>query len=340
MNTRKIVFTRPGCVELATVDEPAPLVSSPTEVVLRNRFSLVSAGTELACLSGGESWFALPATPGYIAVGEVLERGAANTHLSPGDLVFTWGPHAEHYKIDTTNRYGGLCLRLPAGLSPALACFTRMASIAMTSLRVSHIELGDVVLVTGLGQVGNFAAQLATLQGGTVIGVDLSARRREAALACGIAHAIDSGAPDWKDEVRRLAGPRGVTTHIEATGLSAVAAEAIGLLAMHGETIQLGSPRAPHQADLTGFLQRVHLPPFTEARGALEWRLPTFATEFTKHSMERNSTLIMELLASGRLKAAPLHTHTLAPSRAPEAYAGLRDRKDDYVGVVFDWSLL
>lgn len=338
MNIRKVVFTQPNVVELRNVEETLE-VTRPTEVVLKSRFTLVSAGTELACLSGGESWFQLPATPGYIAVGEVLARGEANAHLSVGDIVYTWGPHASHYKIDTTNRWGGLCLKVPAGLSPALAGFTRMATIAMTSLRVSHIQLGDIVLVTGLGQVGNFAAQLATLQGATVIGLDLSPRRREAALACGIAHVVDAAAPDWKEQVRRLAGPRGLTTHIEASGLAAVAAEAIGLLSAHGETIQLGSPRAPHQANLTDFLQRIHLPPFTEARGALEWRFPTFADDFNKHSIERNSAIVMELLASGRLKVGPLHTHILAPSRAPEAYAGLRERRDDYVGVVFDWSL-
>jgi len=338
MKIRKVRFVRAGVVELQTVEESfAPLGS--TEVRVRTLFSLVSAGTELACLSGLESWFQLPGTPGYIAVGEVLEAGSACGHLSPGQKVFTYGPHAEVFTIDTTNRWGGVCIPVPEGLALDQACFTRMASIAFTSVRKSAIELGDRVLVTGLGQVGNFAAQLATLQGATVIGVDLSARRRATALECGIAHVVDASAADWKEQVRSLAGPRGLTTHIEASGVASVAAEASSLLGLNGESILLGSPRAPHQANLTEYLQRIHLPPFVQVKGSLEWSIPTFPSEFSKHSIVRNSEILMELIASGRLKVAPLYTHKLSPAAAPEAYAGLRERKDDYVGVVFDWSL-
>jgi hypothetical protein len=28
----------------------------------------------------------------------------------------------------------------------------------------------------------------------------------------------------------------------------------------------------------------------------------------------------------------------MPPERAAEAYTGLRDRKDEYIGVVFDWT--
>jgi 2-desacetyl-2-hydroxyethyl bacteriochlorophyllide A dehydrogenase len=338
MKNRKVRFVRPGVVELQALEESFPALG-PTEVRVRNQFSLVSAGTELACLSGLESWFQLPGTPGYIAVGEVLEAGSACGHLRQGQKVFTYGPHAEFFTIDTTNRWGGVCIPVPEQLPLDQACFTRMASIAFTSVRKSSIELGDRVLVTGLGQVGNFAAQLATLQGATVIGVDLSARRRATALECGIAHVVDASASDWKQQVLNLAGTRGLTTHIEASGVASVAAEASSLLGMHGESILLGSPRAPHQANLTDYLQRIHLPPFVEVKGSLEWTFPTFPTEFSKHSVVRNSEILMELIASGRLKVAPLYTHRLSPASAPEAYAGLRERKDDYVGVVFDWSL-
>ena len=59
-----------------------------------------------------------------------------------------------------------ICLKVPEALPLEWAPFTRMAIIAMTSLRISDIELGDWVGVLGLGTVGNFAAQLAGLQGG------------------------------------------------------------------------------------------------------------------------------------------------------------------------------
>lgn len=338
MITKKVVFTRAGQVEIQKADTPLEL-SGPTEVLVRNRYSLVSAGTELACLAGLESWFPLPGTPGYIAVGEVLAMGRGVTHVSPGDVVYTYGPHAEHFKIDIANRWGGLCLKVPANLPPDQATFTRMATIALTSLRVSEIELGDFVLVTGLGQVGNFAAQLAGLQGARVIGADVSEKRRQAAQASGIAFTIDSSRPDWKAQVREITGGPGVSTFIDATGLSAVVTEASEVVAGNGEVILLGSPRAPFSTNVTDVYRRVHLPPSLTMKGALEWRFPTYPEEFTKHSIERNARIVMGLIATGRLQIGPLYTHKVPPERAPEMYAGLQGRKDDFRSVVFDWTV-
>jgi len=56
--------------------------------------------------------------------------------------------------------------------------------------------------------------------------------------------------------------------------------------------------------------------------------------------MGRNSVIAMDLIASGALKVAPLHTHTLSPAEAESAYEGLKSAKDEYVGVVFDWTLV
>jgi 2-desacetyl-2-hydroxyethyl bacteriochlorophyllide A dehydrogenase len=337
MKFKKVTFAGPGRVVFEPVDAELE-VRTPTEVIVRNRYSLISAGTELACLGGKESWFPLPGTPGYAAVGEVVAKGDAVTKVSRGDLVFTHGPHAGYFRIDTTDRYSGTCLRLPPGLSPDRALFTRMASIAMAAIRTSHIEVGDQVLVTGLGQVGNLAAQLALLQGANVIGVDLSALRCACARECGIASTVGSQDSDWESQVRRLSGNRGVATAIEATGLSAVVTRLVPLMAHFGEIILLGTPRAPFETNVTEIYGPIHLPPYVALRGALEWRYPTFRDEFVKHSVERNSEIIMELIASERIRVAPLYTHKMSPEHAAEAYAGLRERKDEYVGVVFDWT--
>ena len=77
-------------------DEP---LTSPTEVLVRNMFSHISAGTELACITGLESFFTIPGTPGYTAVGKILKTGEKVEHLTEGDLVYTYGPHAELFKI-------------------------------------------------------------------------------------------------------------------------------------------------------------------------------------------------------------------------------------------------
>jgi len=79
-------------------------------------------------------------------------------------------------------------------------------------------------------------------------------------------------------------------------------------------------------------------------KGAHEWRYPVRAgalregDPIPKHSLERSTRIAFDLMHSGRLIYRPLRTHLLTPDRAQEAYAGLRDKKDEYVGVVFDWT--
>ena len=61
------------------------------DVLVRTHYSLISAATELACLSGSQRWFPFPSTPGYAAVGEVLDVGDSVSAVAPGDIVHYWG---------------------------------------------------------------------------------------------------------------------------------------------------------------------------------------------------------------------------------------------------------
>lgn len=337
MKIKAVRFTEPWKVACQDV-EFDPELQSNQEVRVKNRASIISAGTEMACLQGIEGWFPLPGTPGYGACGIVQEVGAAVKGIQPGDRVYTYGPHAAEFRIDTTDRYHGLVVQVPDALPLDHAAFCRMAEISFAGIRTSNIELGDWVLVTGQGLVGNFAAQLAALQGGRVIAADVSPRRLELAAACGIPHQMNTSDKDWKEQVRALTGGTGVDVFIEATGLSAVLTDALDTVGMHGEAVLLGSPRAPFETNITDVYQKIHLPNFIALKGALEWRQPTWRIEFTKHSIQRNVEVLFHLLLSGKLVLDPLYTHHVRPEVAEDAYFGLRDQKDTYIGVVFDWA--
>lgn len=179
MENLSVLFTAPDRVETQRIDDDIGQLRA-RDVLVKTHYSVISAATELACLSGSQRWFPFPGTPGYAAVGEVIEAGGEIADVAPGDMVHFWGGHKQYSLVDTA-RPMAICLKTPEGLPLELAPFTRMAIIAMTSLRISNIELGDYVGVVGLGTVGNFAAQLAGLQGGTVIGLDLSKGRAERA---------------------------------------------------------------------------------------------------------------------------------------------------------------
>jgi len=327
------MFPAPGLTELQAFE--APEISAPTDIIIETEYSIVSAGTELACRAGTEGWAALPFCPGYGSVGRVIAKGSEACGVEIGQRILTFGKHAKHTKTDR------VAVPVPEGLDPVRAVFARMAAVSIAASRVSDAELGDFVAVIGLGLVGNLSAQLFCLSGCEVIAIDPSPRRREQAKACGIPHVLSPG-PNLKAEVAAITGGRMCMCVVEATGLSSVAIETAPLLAAKfGEIVLLGSPRASHTADVTPFLSTLHLcNAETSVKGALEWRYPVLADPegFTKHSIENNVRQLLRFLSQGKLATDPLLTHLASPADCHAVYEGLANQKEVYTGVVFDWS--
>ena len=340
MKNKSVVFTGCDQVEVQLLEENLDQLQAH-EVLVKTSFSLVSAGTELLCLAGSESWFTFPSTPGYTSVGEVVKVGDQVVKVAPGDMVYTWGGHKQYNRINLAEP-GSICIPVPDGIALPMVPFTRMITIALTALRVSDIELGDSVAVIGLGLVGNFSAQLARLQGGSVIALDHNPGRVALAADCGIKNAIVMENPSVAGRVDEITNRRGVTTLIEASGKPGALLDGLPLVGRYGEVILVGIVRGQYQADLTDILDYIHLDSQGNVtfKGAHEWRFPVARDPFVKHSIERNSEIAMDLIRSGELQVAPLHTHTLSPYEAEKGYRGLQHERDSYVGVVFDWTKL
>lgn len=341
MRGARVAFPEPGRAELQPLDADEGQWAA-NEVWIKTCYSLVSAGTEGAAFANGTGTHRYPVFPGYASVGEVIREGSDFPNARKGDLVFTYGGHSRFARVRQ------LCLPLPEGLDPSHAPMARMATVAMTALRVSNLELGDWAAVIGQGQVGNMCAQLLQLAGAETIGIDLAQRRLELARECGIRHTLGAGEGEQavKEGVLALTGGRGVEATVEAIGNPRTIHLASQLTGRLGEVILLGSPRGTFEADVTQVLNYVHLwsNGCLTFKGAHEWRYPVRAGDARardpqpKHSLERNTRIAFELMRDERLRYRPLRTHVLRPEQAQEAYAGLRDRKDEYVGVVFDWT--
>ncbi len=334
MKSKKIVFSAPFKVELWN-DEVELSNLAENAIALKTHYTLISPGTDMACLAGIESWFKLPNTPGYTAVGEVVATGSKVTNFAKGDLVYQFGGSNKEYQIVSSSE---LLIKLPKGIKENLVPFARMASIALTALRVGPVELGDLVAVTGLGLVGNFAVQLAKNAGAKVIAIDISEKRRELALKSGADYAFNPAAGNVKDKVMEISGGLGVNTVIESSGMSQVIAESLPLITPYGDMVLLGSPRAEYTTNITPLYRQSHDGNCINIKGASEWRVPVKYEKFVKHSIERNSKIVLDLIASEKLNVEALLTHTFKPEDAAKAYEGVRTDKENYLGVVFDWN--
>jgi threonine dehydrogenase-like Zn-dependent dehydrogenase len=171
------------------------------------------------------------------------------------------------------------------------------------------------------------------------VGFDPDAFRVGLAKACGLSDVLPGGPAAQAEAAGQLLAGRGFSTLIEASGRAATTVEALPLMARTGEVLLLGTPRAAHQTDLAAVLRAFHLADRAlTLKPAHEWIRPVAEDRFTKHSFVRDNRIALDLIASGRLRIAPLVTHTLTPQEAPAAYRDLAAGKPGYSGVVITWS--
>ncbi len=332
-DTQRIVFSALNCVEYESAQAHFEL--GRNDILLQNQYSLVSAGTEMAKLTGLEE-VDYPYIPGNRAISKVIAAGEDVSDLQVGDLVFSHTPHASHAAASDFR------IPVPGNVDPKNAALVGLALVGMTAVRVGQIELGDRVAVIGMGLVGNLAAQLLQLAGAEVVVIDLNATRLAAARACGLSQTIDAAQDDVLNAVMTSTKGRGVDVVVEASGSAQAAELAVSLTGREGEgiVVLLGSPRKAHETDLTPFLNHVHLwrNGSVTLRGAHEWRYPRYHSPYQKHSMARNAEIIFRLMSQDSLCTAPLLTHVAKPDAAPDAYAGLQRQPDTHMGVLFDWT--
>ena len=309
---------------------------APNQILLKTHYSLISPGTEGAGYTGLESGTRFPHGSGYTAIGEVLKVGEHVTKCAVGDYAFCYSSHASIVKTASVM----LAFKPPLELDAKLIPFVRMATVAMTSLRVSSAEFGDTAVIIGLGLVGNSASQLFNLAGMKVISVERVPERIEIARKCGIQHLINPDEEDVLERVQALTGGQKAEVTVEAIGNPRLVELAYQLTRTKGEVILLGSPRGEYITNVTAILNYTHLIGLgaITLRSAHEWVYPTMHSGESKHSLERNSQIVYSLIKEGKFKVEELLTHVINPEDAQSAYDGLTDQKDKYLGVIMDWT--
>ncbi len=331
MKARQLVFS--GKMVVETVDVEVRDTPGPGEILVENLYGLISPGTELAMFTQTHVGFPrhdfgyakYPFYPGYASVGRVLLAGRDVNAVHEGDLVYVKGKHVSHALVGS----GGPLMRLPENLAPERAPFAVIANIALTAVRLSNIRLGHTVAVFGQGLVGNMAAQLMNLSGARrVIGIDQVQERLAISKACGIDACVNPAAEDLADRVHAMTNGEGCQVVVEATGNPDAAPEAIRVAAQMGQVILLGSPRGSAEIDLYFDLHRTGVS-VIGAHGSRQADASQFGDPVPDE-------LMLDYIARERLKVAPLLTHVLPASRADEAYRGLLEEKDAWLGVLLD----
>ena len=122
-----------------------------------------------------------PLPLGYCNVGKVLAIGKGVSEFSIGDRVASNGNHAEYVCVPKN-----LVAKIPDNVSDDEATFTVIGSIGLQGIRLLNPQLGETVVVIGLGLVGMISAQLLKANGCRVIGIDYDKYKLDLASSLGI----------------------------------------------------------------------------------------------------------------------------------------------------------
>lgn len=349
-------------------DAPTP-TPAPGQILVGSRASLISAGTERMLVDFGRSSLlskarqqpakvrqvltkmqtdgvaatvdavrsklSQPLGLGYCQAGVVLECGPGVTEYSPGDRVVTNGGHAEQVAVGRLLTAG-----IPDGVSFEAAAFTPLASIGLQGIRLARPEIGETVIVYGLGLIGLLCVQILKGAGCRVLGVDLNPARLALAQSFG-AEPIDGGSEDVVAAVR--AATRGVGADAALLTLAAksdepahVAAQALrkrGRMVLVGVTGLNLRREDFYEKELSFQVSCSYGPgrydPDYEMKGQ-DYPLP-----FVRWTEQRNFEAVLQLMADGAIDVAPLISARVPFAEAPRAYDLLAE--SDALGVVFEY---
>ena len=122
-----------------------------------------------------------PLPLGYCNVGQVVAVGKGVTEFVVGDRVASNGNHAEFVCIPKN-----LVAKIPENVTDEEATFTVIGSIGLQGVRLLNPQLGETIVVVGLGLIGLVVIQLLRANGCKVIGIDFDQQKVDMAISKGI----------------------------------------------------------------------------------------------------------------------------------------------------------
>ena len=122
-----------------------------------------------------------PLPLGYCNVGKVVAIGKGVTDFVIGDRVASNGNHAEFVCVPKN-----LVAKIPDNVSDDEATFTVIGSIGLQGIRLLNPQLGETIVVIGLGLIGLVSAEILKANGCRVIGVDFDQQKVDIARQKGI----------------------------------------------------------------------------------------------------------------------------------------------------------
>lgn len=341
-----------GVTELA--DVPCPRVGHG-QLLIRTSRSLISAGTERMLVDFGKANLIdkarqqpekvrmvldklrtdgviptlnairnkldQPLPLGYCSAGVVVELGAGVTGFAIGDRVACNGKHAEMVSVPVN-----LCAHIPDTVTDEQAAFTVIGAIALQGIRLVQPTLGEAVVVTGLGLIGQIVVQLLRANGCRVLGIDFDPARLELARSAGAETVNLAGGEDPVLAAERFSRGHGVDAVIvtAATQSNEPMHQAALMCRKRGRIVLVGVTGLELSRD--DFFKKELSFQVSCSYGpgrydtSYEDKGQDYPIGYVRWTEQRNFEAVLDTLADGRLDVNRLVSHRFALDQSEAAY--------------------
>jgi len=232
-------FGGPEVMQIEEVPTPKP---APGQALVKIHAAGVNPADTYARAGNYAILPQLPYTPGTDGAGVVESTGEGVSKVKPGDRVYLaknlTGSYAEYALALESQLY-----RLPEKISfsQGAGIFIPYGTAYHAIVHEARTRASETVLVHGAsGGVGIAAIQILRAMGSTVFGTAGTAKGLSLVEREGAHQAFDHSKPDYKDQIMKATGGRGVDVILEMLANVNLGAD-LKLLAPYGRVIVIGS---------------------------------------------------------------------------------------------------
>jgi len=363
-----------GYMQLLEVPFPA---LGEGQVMVRNHYSVISAGTEgktvkdarlsyvgkaksrqeevkkvvVAAKTHGvmktyqmvKNKLESPNPLGYSCAGEVIAVADDITHLKVGDFVACGGATANHSEVVVVPK--NLCVKIDNPEFVKSAAFTTIGAIAIQGVRQAEVNLGESSVVIGLGIVGQLTVQLLSAAGVNVIGLDIDQNQVDLAKKNGLKHAYNSMEEGVKNVIEDVTNGYGADSVIITAGTSSLQP-----VNFAGEIARKKAKVVIVGAVPTGFDRKNYFKKELDLRMSTSYGPGRYDNDYEQKGLDypishvrwtenRNMEAFVELVEAGKLDVPSLITHQFGFDKAKEAYQLIVDRNEHLCGIVLEYDI-
>jgi predicted dehydrogenase len=356
---------------------PMPQLTSGM-VLVKNHYSLISAGTEGSTVKAARKSFIGKARErpqqvkqvletlrnqgivqtyravmkkldaysplGYSCAGEVIEVANDVAEFKVGDWVACAGQgfasHAEVVAVPVN-----LCVKLDANVDLAQACYNTLGAIALQSIRQADLRMGETCAVIGLGLLGQLVCLQLKASGVRVVGIDVS----ENAVATASAHctdlALQRNATGINDKINDFTEGLGVDAVIIAAATDSLdPVNFAGAIARKkGTVVVLGAVPTGFDREPYYYKKELSLKmscSYGPGRYDLNYEEKgiDYPAQYVRWTEKRNMGAFQKLIGSGAIDLSHLTTHIFDFDDAPKAYDIVLTHSEPFLGIVLKYN--